>query len=281
MKFSRMKQKKKITIAKTFPALFRNKKASKLKVVPSNYQHVGARDEQEDSFAFSNLHDEQIVSANGILVALADGMGGLDEGKEASQKAVSSFLKEYEFNNNIKTINRRLKQALSVANAAVFDLAYENGNDCELGTTLVAVVVYNDQLFWLSVGDSRAYLFRDGYLQQLTTDHIYAKHLEEDVNKGLISGKYAEEHPQRNDLTSYLGLPQLMQIDQNSKPIPLVAGDRTMLCSDGLYNTLSEEEIIAVLKIEQDDLAKELVNSALAKNYPYQDNITVAVLSFY
>jgi PPM family protein phosphatase len=258
--------------------VFNRKKGKKLRIYPSNYQHIGSRAEQEDSFAFNNLADKELIANSGILVVLADGMGGLEKGKEASQAAIDAFLQGYEQNTQ-GTINQRLTQALTIANSAVFDLALRNGVSYDIGTTLVAVVIYRDNLFWVSAGDSRAYIFRQGKLYQLTKDHVYANNLAEDVAYGLITEKDAENHPHKDHLTSYLGLPQLPEVDQNINPLSLGPGDRIMLCSDGLYNTLDENEMIAVLKTEQDDPALKIIEVALAKNNPYQDNLTVVVLS--
>ena len=278
MFFSSRIDKKKIISSSFITDLFNHGK-SRANVFPSNCQHIGRRDQQEDSFAFNNIFDRKNETSNGLLAVLADGMGGLDRGKEASQKAVDSFLNAYEMN-QLQSIRQRLEQAAAVANSAVFDLAFKDGKDYELGTTLVAVVIYKGKLYWLSVGDSRAYLYRDGSLTQLTTDHVYANVLEDEVKKGLISIFEAEEHPQRDHLTSYLGLSQLMEIDQNIKPITLSPGDRIMLCSDGLYNSLEDEEMAFLLSSNTEDPASELVRKALDKDNPYQDNVTVVVLTY-
>jgi len=280
MFFSTRSVKKKRIKSSFFSELF-NQGKGRLTVFPSNFQHIGRRDNQEDSFAFNNIFDTKNDVSNGFLAVLADGMGGLDKGKEASQKAVDSFLSAYEIEmNQQQSINRRLEQAAAVANTAVFDLAFRDGKDYELGTTLVAAVVYMSKLYWLSVGDSRAYHYREGSLMQLTTDHIYANVLEDEVQKGLTSITEAEEHPQRDHLTSYLGLPQLIAIDKSIKPITLAPGDLVMLCSDGLYNSLNDEEIAAVLSNDSEDPASELVYRALDKDNPYQDNVTVVILTF-
>ncbi len=251
-----------------------------LQVVPANYQHIGARKNQEDSFAFSDLSDEKKVCKNGILALLADGMGGLDRGEEASTLAVKVFLREYGAKKDEETIGECLSRALCVANTAVFDLAFTGAEeDDELGTTLVAVVIHKDELHWITVGDSRIYLFREGHLQQLNLDHIYANHLMNDVINGKISLKEAEKHPERSYLTSYLGLPELNEVDQNDSPLPLNAGDRILLCSDGLYDTLNESRIAAILESGDTLVAEEMVRDVLSKESRHQDNVTVIVLS--
>lgn len=252
-----------------------------LYVVPANYQHIGARENQEDAFAFSDLSDAERVRKNGILALVADGMGGLSRGEEASSLAVKVFLREYEARKDEETIGECMNRALRIANTAVYDLAFTGEEeDDDLGTTLVAVVIYRDELHWIAVGDSRIYLYREENLQQLNLDHIYANHLLNDVVNGKISLKEAEKHPERNYLTSYLGLPELNEVDQNDDPLPLKPGDRILLCSDGLYDTLSESRIAAILEGGEAPVAEEMVRQVLAKDSRHQDNVTVIVLSF-
>ncbi len=250
-----------------------------LRVIPSNSQHVGARDNQEDAFAFSDLGDHEVIREKGILAIVADGMGGLELGEEASRVAVASFLREYELVIEGESLEQRLMRALRIANTAVYDLAYRGKSELDLGTTLIAAVIYHDHLYWVSAGDSRIYLYRDRHLHQLTTDHIYANHLLCDVENGKISKKEADEHPERSYLTSYLGLPELPEVDLCSEPLPLMAGDAVLLCSDGLFDTLKEDQIVAIIERGGSDLAGKMVGAALSVNNPHQDNITVAVLS--
>lgn len=251
-----------------------------LRVIPSNYQHIGARDNQEDAFAFSDLSDPKLVRECGILAVVADGMGGLSKGEEASQVAVNTFLREFMSKNDDEPIASCLYRAILVANAAVFDLAFNGEAVEDLGTTLVAVLVHMEQMYWISIGDSRIYLFREGRLEQLTTDHIYANHLQYDVDNGRITQKEADEHPERSYLTSYLGLVEVLEVDQSVAPLLLKPGDRILLCSDGLFDSLSDKDIEDTLKNGCLNAAEELVNQALRKENRHQDNVTVIVLSF-
>lgn len=114
---------------------------------------------------------------------------------------------------------------------------------------------------------------------QLSTDHDYARLLALEVVKGSISPEEAANHPQRQALTSYLGQPNLEEIDRNQDPIILQPGDRILLCSDGLYKTLSEAEIAQIIDQEPQDAAEDLIDSTLAKGKTNQDNVTVAILA--
>jgi len=250
-----------------------------LQLKPSNYQHVGARERQEDAFAFSDLSDNKHVKDTGVLAVVADGMGGLAKGDKASQVAVNVFLREHSQKKRNEPFDKFLRSALQRSNAAVYDLAFTGGEDDELGTTLVAAVVHEGKMHWISVGDSRIYLYRNNQLKQLNREHIFANKLFNDVENGLISRKEAEKHPERTYLTSYLGMPKLFEVDWNEEPLILNAGDSVMLCTDGLTNTLTDEEITEIFNKAPNNIAEELINSALSKNKSFQDNITILVLS--
>lgn len=275
--FHRFKKKKAENASMTFQSIYAQVNG-KLNIVPGNAQHIGAREEQQDSFLFSDMENLELVSRIGVLAVLADGMGGLLLGKESSNLAVRTFLVEYCSKTPEETIEDELLRAAQVANAAVFDMASRANLAWNTGTTLVAAVVDLDELFWISIGDSRIYLFRDNSLTQLNQDHNYANELKIQVEEGLLSQEEADKHPERNALTSYLGMDYLREIDHSVKPVSLKAGDRILLCSDGLYGVLSPEEIIEGLALPAQEAAELLLNKTLVKNHPYQDNITVVIL---
>jgi PPM family protein phosphatase len=251
----------------------------KLKLIPSNCQHIGARQRQEDSFGFTDLGDGRLVEDSGVLAVVADGMGGLAKGDRASQVAVSMFLAEYRKRTEKDPLDQFLQRTTHRSNSAVFDLAYDGMEESELGTTLVAVAVHQGQMHWVSVGDSRIYHYKNNDLIQLNEEHIYANRLKVDVENGLITQKEANEHPERSYLTSYLGLPELAEIDCSNKPVILEPGEVVLLCSDGLTNTLKDREIAEIIEQEPENLAEVLTQKALAKNKRYQDNVTVVAIS--
>ena len=122
-------------------------------------------------------------------------------------------------------------------------LAEREGELDNAGTTLAAAVVHQQALHWIAVGDSRIYLYRAGRVTLLTADHVYARELDREVVAGRIAATEAAEHPQREALTSFLGMPDLDQVECNLQPVPLHPGDRVLLCSDGLYRNLGEAEL--------------------------------------
>ena len=143
----------------------------------------------------------------------------------------------------------------------------------------MAAVICDDALHWLSVGDSRLYLWRNRQLVQLSVDHIYASELDRDAAIGNISCEDAKNHPERSSLTSYLGQDPLALIDQNPRAFPLLDGDRLLLCSDGLYAALEANDLATLIDREAQLAAEDLIALALAKGRPNQDNLTVAILA--
>lgn len=251
-----------------------------MEIIAGNAQHIGARELQEDSFGFSSFQNEQVMMNRGCLAIVADGMGGMALGREASGTAVQSFLHYYQDLTKEGAIPQLLKDSLLYSNQMVCRLAREKGLDNQLGTTLIAAVIKEEHLYWISVGDSRIYLFRDGKLTQLTQDHVYANHLYEEVAGGSMTIDEVESHPQKDALTSFLGLDELTEVDVNVKPFPLSAGDRILLCSDGLFGFTSEADLTRILIQNEEDACQSLVDHIVAKQHPYQDNITAAILQY-
>jgi serine/threonine protein phosphatase PrpC len=143
-------------------------------LIPGNAQHIGQRQQQQDSFGFSNLGDAEFRKHGGILAVVADGMGGMAHGDAASRAALKAFLQAYESKTEVEPIADALLRSIQAANAGVYQLALEMDAAEEMGTTLVATVLKNDQLHWVSAGDSAIFLFRDGEYTQLNQPHIFA-----------------------------------------------------------------------------------------------------------
>lgn len=249
-----------------------------MRYIPGNAQHIGGREEQQDAFGFSDPRDRKFLRHGGFLGVLADGMGGLSLGSEASGTAVHTFLRAYRNKSPQAAIPDALEQALIAANDAVLSLARSKGQEDNAGTTLAAAVAHRDCLYWIAAGDSRIYLLREGRLTQLTTDHVYANELAVEVANGAISRTEALHHPDRDVLTSYLGLAALSEIDRNVRPFPLLPGDRVLLCSDGLYKMLPEDEMVAALAGGPQQASEQLIGRALERESPRQDNVTALVI---
>lgn len=251
-----------------------------MKIIPGNAQHMGNRQDQQDAFGFSEIDDAAFVAHGGVAAVLADGMGGHSMGRESSLLAVETFLAAYMSKPPEEPIPSALLHALTLANDAVYAMARKNHVENNCGTTLVAAVVAKGQLYFVSVGDSRIYLFHRGTLTCLTRDHVYADKLARLVEKGDMLREEAEKHPDRNALTAFLGLPQIPEIHQNGAPISIGYGDRIVLCSDGLYGSLDQRTMTEGLSLPlPQNSAEMLVQWALERNRKNQDNLTVAILA--
>ena len=251
-----------------------------MKIRPGNAQHQGARDAQQDSFGFSDLDDAAFVAHAGFLGVVADGMGGLAHGGAAGAVAVRALLESYASKRPGDLLSAALFQALLRANDAVVALARDtNGIGIgDVGTTAAVAVVHGAALHWIAAGDSRIYLWRAGRLTQVNADHVYAADLDAKIARGQISEQDARDDPDRDALTSHLGTPSLHRIDRSLEPYPLLEGDRVLICSDGLYRALDPGELAAPLAAAPQRACDTLIERAVAKGHPRQDNLTVLVI---
>ena len=251
-----------------------------MKILPGNAQNIGRRQDQQDEFWFSDIGDTAFVSHGGVLAIVADGMGGLEKGGEASRLAARTFGQSYLGKAPAQPIPEALQIALERANLAVCKLSKSVDDFSNVGTTLVAAAIARDGLHWIAVGDSRLYLFRRGELTRFTTDHNYSEVLRGKVGQGQLSLAEAERDPDWNSLTSYLGMAKFEEVDRNLRPFPLEAGDWILLCSDGLHGILGDREIAGELHGNPQDAADRLIQRVLALNHPRQDNVTIAIMSY-
>ena len=249
-----------------------------MRVYPGNAQHIGSRKEQQDAFGFSDPKDRTFLAHGGFLAVVCDGMGGHANGREAAQAAVSRFLASYGAKTVQETPEEALRRALFDANEEVRSLAEAAGQAGNCGATLVAAVIRGDRLFWTSVGDSRIYLCDGKGLRQLTTDQIYARKLELAVQKGILTEEDASVHPDREALTSFVGIESLKEFEVGSLEDPLQEGVSVLLCSDGLFKVLSDPEILALFHRDSTRWAETLQQEVFRRNHPHQDNVTVAIL---
>jgi protein phosphatase len=201
------------------------------------------------------------------LYAVADGMGGARGGEVASNLALDT----------VEDLSRDGKGTLAdqvrQANRAVHERSIEDASVSGMGTTLTAVRAEGGGLRLVHVGDSRAYLLRAGAFRQLTKDHTLVARM---VKSGEISQAEADIHPHRNVLTRVLGTEPDVKVDEDT--VPLLDGDRILLCSDGLTSMVAGEQIQAILETEPDPQrsADRLIKAALRAGGV--DNITVLIL---
>ncbi|MDQ3570279.1 MAG: Stp1/IreP family PP2C-type Ser/Thr phosphatase [Actinomycetota bacterium] len=207
------------------------------------------------------------------LYAVADGMGGHAAGEVASATAMDALQASFDGNRTVPG----LAGAVRDANRAVWEQSRQSSELRGMGTTMTAVALVeegDDEILAIAnVGDSRAYLLRDGELDQLTDDHSVVEELR---RAGRLSSEEAASDPRRHVLTRVLGVDADVEVD-SFEVIPY-QGDRLLLASDGLFGDVSDEEIAAVLRRRSDPerVAQQLV--AMAKDAGGADNITVVVI---
>ncbi len=251
-----------------------------MQVIPGNAIHIGQRKQQQDAFALSDFDDADFIAHGGYLAVVADGIGGLLYGAQAATVATTEFVNYYMSKLNEQSVEDALDQALLAANQSVLNEAYWRNCSEQMGSTLVAALIYEGHLYWRAVGDSHLYLYREGRLSQLNADHNFARELQRQVNEGLLCQAQADYHPDRDALECYLGLNPLHEVERNANPLVLQAGDKVLLCSDGIDGVLTAEEIMACLDNSPMTAAQLLSDSTLQKQCANQDNLTAVVLSY-
>lgn len=226
----------------------------------------------EDSFGdyTDHAHSEYDIAQKGLLYIVADGMGGAAAGATASNMAVEHTLAYYYKDVGTKPVYC-LDRAIQNANAQIYQLAHSDLSYHGMGTTIVGAIFHGDMLHIGHVGDSRAYLLRKGELLQLTKDHSL---VEEQVRAGLLSAEEAATHPHRNVLSRNLGAETQARPDFVSHRI--YKGDIILLCTDGLWGEVSDEEIALLLhQYEPATAAQKLVD--LANKHGGSDNICLMI----
>lgn len=205
------------------------------------------------------------------LYGIADGMGGHAAGDVAAQTAVSTVRSLLE--SNPPKGPDDLARYLEKANASVWRKATEDADLQGMGTTFTLIHIDGDTAALGHVGDSRAYMFREGRLRQITKDHTLVQRM---VDEGRIRAEEAAHHPQRNVISRALGIDNEIEVDVST--VALHAGDRLLICSDGLTSMLSDERIASMLQgdLDPDALAERMITAA--NEAGGEDNITVVIL---
>lgn len=239
---------------------------------------IGGRESQQDSCYVD-------VEGGNAIGIVCDGMGGLAGGELASQSSVCMFVEDYEkVRYQEGNLYDFLVDEMVKLDDMVADLEDERGNLLSAGTTLVATSVRNGYLQWTSVGDSKIYIIRGSDMECLTKEHNYLMLLNERLTTGKIDEEeYAREVKKGAALISYLGMGSLRLVDINSKPFALENGDIILLCSDGLYKALSEQQILEIVMENPADLPgtlEKLQIYARAAAGRAQDNTSIVMLLY-
>ena len=231
-----------------------------------------ARENNEDKFDFFLPDDAPTLAVKGRLWAVADGMGGHNAGQIASEAALKSIIRAY-FADPGENVADSLRAAIAGANALIFHAARQFPDRQGMGTTVLVAVAHEDTLTLAHVGDSRAYLLRDGSLRLLTDDHSW---VEEQVKRGSLTREEAQTSPYRNVITRSIGIGESVQSDILTER--LREGDVILLCSDGLSGFIDEAAIRERLERASPSAAALALIDA-ANDAGGRDNITALVLT--
>lgn len=230
------------------------------------------RDHNEDYVASREPTNDAEASRDGWVYILADGVGGAEAGEVASEFATERTLHHFLSNANTADWSERLQDAIRSANSDLRKMVAEEMEGKRMATTMVATVIHGFTASIVNIGDSRAYLFSDGKLSQITKDHsLVARLLEE----GAISEEEALTHPRRNVILHSIGPESEPQIDYYE--VDLAPGESILLCSDGLTRHVPDEEISAIIAAESpEDATKKMIH--IANERGGEDNISAAVI---
>lgn len=237
-----------------------------------NVQGIGQRERQEDSFAIVNAANPQKIEQEGLLAVVADGMGGMADGKLASQCAVELLVEQFRqeslsplwLPSCVHSIGETIFRQFSGAS----------------GTTLVAVHIVGRALHWVSVGDSAIFLMRDGGVFRLNQEHTFLNQLyEKELEQEVICRERAEQDEDAHRLTAFVGIDHLKELDFSLRPLPLQSGDVLLLCSDGISGILTAPELMEAMALGSEAGCSLLETLVLEKGLPGQDNYTGILLS--
>jgi serine/threonine protein phosphatase PrpC len=226
------------------------------------------RQNNEDSFIIETKDGKAVA-----LLAVFDGMGGMEKGEVASSIAAETLKEMFEKENSFPDPIRFIDEALKTANERIVKYAAEHGLEGQMGTTAAVALIKNGTLYMGNAGDSRIYLLKDDALKQVTHDHTLVAY---QLAHGLITKEEARNSKQKNVLMKAVGVSNNFEAEMYA-PILLNSNDKVLLCSDGLYNMVKEQEIERVLKkhMQTREKAKMLID--LANRNGGEDNITAVI----
>lgn len=245
----------------------------KYEIVACLLSDVGcAREINEDSGKFIQPGDPDMLRAKGSLLLVCDGMGGHSAGEVASGMAVDVISRVYYDDGD--DAQAALVKAFEKANREIYEASNKDESRKGMGTTGTALVLKNGRAFSAHVGDSRAYLIRNQQIYVMTQDHSEVMEM---VKRGLISLEEARHHPDKNVILRALGSHPEVEVSTWDAPFPIREDDLFLLCSDGLYDLVEDEEIRRLaISADPRPACESLI--ALAKERGGHDNITVGII---
>ncbi|MBT3312736.1 MAG: Stp1/IreP family PP2C-type Ser/Thr phosphatase [Desulfobacterales bacterium] len=211
---------------------------------------------------------------NGLLLVLADGIGGRSGGGTASKIAVETLMEYFYSKKNIN-IPVVIKKGFKEANRVVVEKGDQDISLNGMGCTMNAVVLRDDKMYHNNVGDSRGYIISGDEISQFSTDHSFVSDL---VKAGAITEEDALTHPERHVLTKAIGIDPKLPIETNKEYLQIENSQYILLCCDGLYGVVPDEEILDTVNTlkSPDDICKKLIEKANENGGP--DNISLIVV---
>ena len=232
------------------------------------------REANEDSGRYTKPNDQMLLANKGTLLIVADGMGGHASGEVASGMAVELVSRlYYQRQGDSQSV---LKESVEEANRLIYAASLKDEKLNGMGTTCTALVLQQGVAFSAHVGDSRIYMRRGGQVYLMTEDHSAVMEM---VKHGIITMEEARHHADKNVILRALGTSPEVEAAVWEKPLPIQIGDQFLLCSDGLYDLVEDEEIGQALAnaTGPHEACEQLI--ALAKQRGGHDNITVGIIS--
>lgn len=251
-----------------------NEPTGRLRARVAMLSHTGlVRSSNEDSVIYSAPDECSAQAALGVFALVADGMGGHASGEVASQMAAQSV--HYLFYNKARPVPEALAEGLAAANFAIHERGRTDPDCAGMGTTCTAVVLRDDHLWLGHIGDSRAYLVRNGKIRPISEDHSLVAEL---VRQGKLTKAEAKDFPDRNVILRALGIAPRAEPTVWREGLPAKDGDIVVLCSDGLTDVVDDETIRRTVEAAPPfEACEALIKLSLEGGGP--DNISVGVLA--
>lgn len=237
-------------------------------------QIIGQREDQEDAYGYTEWRHMDTVNRKGFMAVMADGIGGLQDGQVASQAAVRGAMEMFDMQLSDEPPAERVLEITAAAQRSVLMDSAKAGSDC--GCTFLCVLVHDLEMSLASVGDSKIALYRSGVLLQLNREHVLGREVDE--NNILAGERRVVDAKRRKAITAYLGKRELRTIDRTLHPMQLVSGDRILLMSDGIFNTLGDDTLIAYLDQPPQAAAEAIVQAVNGQQVQGQDNATIVIV---
>lgn len=255
--------------------LFPWRKKRSLEYQTAVIHEVGMRERQEDSVSLVDLQSSESRKQRRILAVVADGMGGMQGGKLASDTVTSCLSHSFSQSSSVIEPMVWLKSQMFQANKQVYRLLNGLG-----GSTAVCCLIQQDKLWFACVGDSFLYLLRKDELSRLNQLHtVLQREYMSEIQAGGVDPLQARQHQEAEALTSFLGMPDIDAIDMLLAPFSLMDGDILLLCSDGVGDVLKEAEIQwCMQRGNAQAVAEALHQKIICKSNLYQDNFTALVI---